>query len=138
MTHDTKESVEVIQELYTVLKTRDFERTTALLHPNMTADTPPGQVYIGGHYQGRANVIKGIWGRLGESWDPITPNVAEFLDCGNGRVLALGRYDGVLKANGNKLDAPFAHLWTVQDGNVVHLQVYTDTAIWNKAWGQQL
>ena len=52
----------------------------------------------------------------------------------DGRVFAIGRYRGILKANGNKLDADFAHLWTLRAGKAVHLKVFTDTTLWTKAW----
>jgi len=138
MATDLGTPIGAIRRLYDVLTARDFAGTTALLDPDIVAETPAGQAYIGGRYHGPEAVITGIWGRLGQAWDPITPDVAELLDCGDGRVLALGRYHGVLKADGSVLDAPFAHLWTVRAGRVAGLRVFTDTAIWNKAWGHPL
>ncbi len=43
------------------------------------------------------------------------------------RVVAFGRYTGVHKESSAKLDAPFAHSWTLADGRVVAFQQYTDT-----------
>ena len=43
-------------------------------------------------------------------------------------VIVLGRYTGTSKANGQPLNAQFAHVSTIRDGLVVDFQQYTDTA----------
>ncbi len=106
-----------------------------VLDPDVVFDTPEGQAYVGGHHVGRDAATRNVWGRLAQDWDPINAEVADMTALSDGRVLATGRYRGTLKSNGSRLDAAFAHLWTVKDGRALYLKVFTDTAIWNKAWG---
>ena len=42
-------------------------------------------------------------------------------------VIVTGRYSGAYKATGKKIDAQFAHFWTLADGKVTRFQQYTDT-----------
>ncbi len=43
-------------------------------------------------------------------------------------VVALGRYGGVYKATGVKVNAQFVHVFRFKDGKVASFQQYTDTA----------
>lgn len=131
------ESMAVVRGLYEAINNRDFRGVLSLLHPDVSAETPEGQAVVGGRYRGPNELIEGLWGRLGKAWNPLVPEIAEYLDCDEGRVVTLGRYHGANKATGKTLDASFAHVWTVRDGKVVGLRVYTDTAIWNEAWGKR-
>ena len=42
-------------------------------------------------------------------------------------MIVTGRYSGAYKATGRKIDAQFAHFWTLADGEVTRFQQYTDT-----------
>ena len=56
----------------------------------------------------------------------------EIVDGGE-TVVALGRYGGVYKATGVKVDAQFVHVFKFKDGKVAHFQQYTDTAQFKNA-----
>jgi ketosteroid isomerase-like protein len=56
----------------------------------------------------------------------------QYLDAGE-RVVVTGRFLGRGKDTGNELNAPFAHIWTLQNGKVTRFQNYTDTANWLRA-----
>ena len=43
-------------------------------------------------------------------------------------VIVRGRYRGKYKATGVAVDAQFAHVWKLRDGQAVSFQEYTDTA----------
>jgi len=43
-------------------------------------------------------------------------------------VVALGRYGGVYKGTGVKVDAQFVHVFKFKDGKIAGFQQYTDTA----------
>jgi uncharacterized protein len=51
---------------------------------------------------------------------------SSFHDAGE-TVIVTGRYSGAYKATGKKIDAQFAHFWTLADGKVARFQQYTDT-----------
>jgi ketosteroid isomerase-like protein len=129
-----QDSLGTMQRLYAALAKRDIPGAVALLAPDVVFETPEGQAFVGGRHSGRDAAVSGVWGRLAQDWEPITAEVAEMVPLTDGRVLVTGRYRGILKSNGNRLDTDFAHLWTVREGQAVHLKVFTDTAVWNEAW----
>jgi ketosteroid isomerase-like protein len=49
------------------------------------------------------------------------------------RVVSLGAYDGVNKATGKALRAPFAHVWQVTDGKLARFDMYADTLLVHRA-----
>ena len=51
----------------------------------------------------------------------------EIVDGGE-TVVALGRYGGVYKATGAKVNAQFTHVFRFKDGKIASFQQYTDTA----------
>jgi ketosteroid isomerase-like protein len=60
------------------------------------------------------------------------PAARDFLDAGDD-VVVLGRYRGVAQGTGKKLDVPFVHVWTLQDGKAVRFRQFLDTAGWREA-----
>jgi len=50
----------------------------------------------------------------------------QYFDAGDS-IIVTGRYSGAYKATGKKIDAQFAHFWTLAGGKVTRFQQYTDT-----------
>lgn len=125
---------EVVRELYEAINQRDIPRVLSLLDEDVRADTPPGQAIVGGHFQGPQQLVQGLWGRLGESWQNLRPNVERWIEGRDGEVVTIGQYSGINRSNGRSLDAGFVHVWATRDGRIIGLQVQTDTARWNAAW----
>jgi hypothetical protein len=50
-------------------------------------------------------------------------------------VVARGRYNGAYRKTGARIDAQFAHVWTLGDGKILRFQQYTDTAQVARAMG---
>jgi uncharacterized protein len=90
----------------------------------------------GGVYHGLAEVRRNIFEPLDRDWwDEFTATPEEFLDAGD-RVVVLGRYRGIAKETGRRLDVPFVHVWTVAGGRVTLFRQFLDTAGWNAALGR--
>ena len=64
-----------------------------------------------------------------EWWDEFTAEPDEFLDAGT-EIVVLGRYRGIAKQTGKKLDVPFVHVWSVREGKAVRFRQFLDTAGW--------
>ena len=87
----------------------------------------------GGLYHGVDEVRKNIFEPLDEAWwSEFSATPGEFLDAGS-EVVVLGRYRGVAKETGKRLDVPFVHVWTVEDGKAVRFRQFLDTAGWVEA-----
>ena len=78
-------------------------------------------------YIGVDALLSGLFARLGGEWDGFSAVPQEIVDGGE-TVVALGRYGGVYKATGVKVDAQFVHVFKFKDGKVASFQQYTDTA----------
>jgi uncharacterized protein len=78
-------------------------------------------------YVGVDTVLSGLFARLAGEWDGFSAVPQEIVDGGE-TVVALGRYGGVYKATGAKVDAQFTHVFRFKDGKIASFQQYTDTA----------
>jgi uncharacterized protein len=78
-------------------------------------------------YIGVDSVLTGLFARLGGEWDGFSAVPHEIVDGGE-TVVALGRYGGVYKATGVKVNAQFVHVFGFKDGKVATFQQFTDTA----------
>ena len=87
----------------------------------------------GGTYHGLDEVRRNIFDPLDvEWWDEFTAVPDEFLDAGD-EVVVLGRYRGVAKETGKRLDVPFVHIWTIREEQAVRFRQFLDTAGWVEA-----
>ena len=84
-----------------------------------------------GTHRGREATAK-MLGELSENWDGLTVSPDEFVDGGD-TVVVLGRYEGVARGTGRRLDVPFARVWTFRHGRAVRFRQFLDTAGWNDA-----
>lgn len=78
-------------------------------------------------YVGVDAVLSGLFARLGGEWDNFSAVPEQIVDGGD-TVVALGRYGGVYKATGAKVNAQFVHVFRFKNGKVAEFQQYTDTA----------
>lgn len=78
-------------------------------------------------YIGPQQVAEGVFARLMTEFEGFTVTPEKIVAEGD-TVISVGRYSGTFRATGRKLDAQFAHAWTIEDGRVTRFQQYTDTA----------
>jgi uncharacterized protein len=78
-------------------------------------------------YVGVDKLLSGLFARLAGEWDGFAAVPHEIVDGGD-TVVALGRYGGVYKATGVKVNAQFVHVFKFKGGKVATFQQYTDTA----------
>ena len=57
----------------------------------------------------------------------MTVRTDRYLDAGD-HVVVVGRFDAEARDGGGRLDAPFVHLWRLEDGQAVRYENHTDTA----------
>jgi ketosteroid isomerase-like protein len=78
-------------------------------------------------YVGIEAVLTGLFARLVGEWDGFSAVPEEIVDGGD-TVVCLGRYGGVYKATGAKVNAQFTHVFRFKDGKIASFQQHTDTA----------
>ncbi len=87
----------------------------------------------GGEYTTPEGVVDGVFVPLATRWDHFSADVDHVIDGGSDLLVAVGRDGGRYKANGNVINIPFAHVWTMRDGKAIHVRQHTDTALFQLA-----
>ena len=120
--------VALVERLYAAFAKGDVPTVLAALDSRVEWNEAEGYAYADGNpYVGPEAVLQGVFARLGQEWDDFRVHLHSAVPTPDGAV-SFGRYAGAFKATGRRLDAPFAHVWTLKDGKVVAFQQYTDTA----------
>jgi ketosteroid isomerase-like protein len=125
-------AVDIVKRSYEAFALDDLDAVMADMHPDIEWHQAQGLPH-GGVYHGLREVRRAIFDPLDEEWwDEFTATPDEFLDAG-GDVVVLGRYRGVAKGTGKRLDVPFVHVWTVEGELAVRFRQFLDTAGWVEA-----
>jgi uncharacterized protein len=77
-------------------------------------------------YRGLDAVREGVFDRIAAGFEYLRIKPDEIFGAGD-KVVMLGYYDGLFKANGNRFEAQVAHVWTLAGGKAVKFQQYVDT-----------
>ena len=131
----SEENVNIMRQGYEAFNRGDIDTVMGLLDESIEWQEPDVEgLPIRGTHHGPEAVANNVFQPLGETWDDFQVVAEEFLDAGE-RVVVLGRFQGTAKATGRTVDAPFAHVWTMRDGKLVHHRNYTETATLLQALG---
>ena len=117
-----------IEALYSAMGRGDIPFMMANFDPRIVWNEAENFVYADhSPYVGVETLLSGLFARLAGEWDGFAAVPHEIVDGGE-TVVALGRYGGVYKATGVKVDAQFVHVFRFKDGKVATFHQYTDTA----------
>ncbi|MDQ6787159.1 MAG: nuclear transport factor 2 family protein [Acidobacteriota bacterium] len=118
-------NLELVKNLYQAFAQGDVPSVLALLDENIVWTEAEGFPY-GGTYNGHEAVVSNVFMKLATEWDDYRVEPNDFLDADN-RIVALGNYSGAYKKTGKSMRAPFAHVWTIENGKATKFVQYTDT-----------
>jgi ketosteroid isomerase-like protein len=122
---------EIVGQIYNAFAAGDGAKLSELLADTHWTEAP-GLPY-GGVYRGFGEVAQNVFGPIGRDVEGFSAVPNEIMPAGDDRVLATGTYRGTGAAG--PLEAPFAHLWTVRDGQITHFVQYADTHLFRQAVG---
>lgn len=110
----------------------DMDAVLADMHPDIEWHQAQGLPH-GGTYRGLDEVRRNIFDPLDRDWwEEFVVEPEELIEAGD-QCVVLGRYRGVAKGTGKRLDVPFVHVWTFRDGLAVRFRQFLDTAGWVEA-----
>ena len=115
--------------VYEALGRGDLEAVLSAFAPDIEwreAEGNPAQP-DGAPWSGPAEVDEKLFRRLAAGWDGFTCTPLRMHDAGD-TVVVEGRYTGLVRASGVRVDAQFCHVWTVRGNLMVGFQQYVDTA----------
>lgn len=119
---------QTVEAFYAAMGRGDVPAIIGSLDPQIVWNEAENFVYADrSPYVGVDTVLSGLFARLVGEWDGFSAVPQEIVDGGE-TVIALGRYGGVFKATGVKINAQFVHVFKFKGGKIAHFQQYTDTA----------
>jgi uncharacterized protein len=118
----------IVEEFYAALGRGDIPFVIGALDPGIVWHEAENFVYADkSPYIGVDALLTGLFARLAGEWDGFAAVPEQIVDGGE-TVVSLGRYGGVYKATGVKVNAQFVHVFHFKNGKIARFQQYTDTA----------
>ena len=121
------ENTDIVQGFYDALARGDVASVLETLAPDVQWTEADGFPY-GGTDTGHEAVVNEVLAPLGSEWEGFHARPTELIDGGD-QVVALGRYGGTFHETGKSMQADFAHVWTLRDGQAVRFRQYVDSAL---------
>lgn len=125
----TEENVQVVQDLYTAFGRGDVPALLGLLAEDVdwlfngrSQDIP-----FAGRWQGQDEMME-FFRIVGETCEVLVFGPNEVITLGE-HVLSLGHERVRVRATGREFETDWAHLFTVQNGQVVRVREFYDTAV---------
>ncbi len=118
--------IDTVSKLYAALAAGDVPTVLGLMADDIEWVTMPTWPY---HADGRGPraVADGVLGPMMADWADLRLDVADRLATDGDRVVTLGHYRGVHRRTGRRVDAEFAHVWTVRDGRISRFRSIMDS-----------
>jgi uncharacterized protein len=119
-------NVQVVQEAYAAFKRGDIQTILDSLSKDVEW-IAPGVEPVAGTYHGPDEVAR-FFRQVNETSEYSSFEPGEYVAQGD-RVVALGRYKGMVRNTGRVYECDWAMAFTFRDGKISRFQEYTDTAV---------
>ena len=124
--------VPIATRSYEAFARGDMDAVLADMHGDIEWHQAQGLAH-GGVYRGIDEVRRNVFDPLDRDWwEEFVVTPEELIDAGSD-VVVLGRYRGIARGTGKRLDVPFVHVWTFEDGLAIRFRQFLDTAGWIEA-----
>jgi ketosteroid isomerase-like protein len=124
--------LEAVRASYEAFERGDRDGALAAFADDVVWEQAQGLPH-GGVYHGLEAVRRNVFDPLDRDWwSAFSAVPQELLEAGSD-IVVLGRYTGTARATGRRLDVPFVHVWTFEEGRAVRFRQFLDTAGWNAA-----
>lgn len=124
-------NADIIRAHYAASDRGDLAGMIAPFHPEVRWTEAAGFPYAG-TYVGADAVAANVFQAIQRDWNDYTVAIDEVLDAGDA-VIGVGTYSGTYRATGVFFAARVAHIWRLEDGQVVAFEQFTDTELVNRA-----
>src|SRR5688572_1517413 len=124
---NSSQPIEIVQSIYAEFGRGDIDALVARLHPEVRVVVhAPESIPYAGTRRGPEEVAR-WFGELGAAmaFDRIEP---ETIIASGDEVAVRGVEAGTSRATGRRYESGFVHVWKVQDGLVVRLDDFMDSA----------
>ena len=118
----SRENVEIVRRILDAYLAGDFQTALGRIDPEVEFDLsmrPDGKVY-----RGHDGIVEGLRTWTG-TWEDYSLEITELIDAGE-HVIAVDRQSGRGKGSGMLLEHSFSNVYTLRDGKVVRVAVFTN------------
>ena len=127
-----QENTRLVQQFYQSQKTGDIESLLNSLARDVQWVVPEMEnVSFAGTWQGRDGVGQ-FFRIVSEVQDVVEFEPEEYIAQGN-KVVVPGRFTMRIKATGRNVSSAWAHVWTLENGQITRFYEYVDTAVVSSA-----
>ena len=121
-------NVQLAKDIYAAFGRGDIPAVLAGFHPEIEWRQAEGNPYQpdGAAWIGPQAVLEKLFMRIGSEWEGFTVTVGTLHDAGE-YVVMQGRYTGLYKPSGKRVDAQMCHVMRFRDGKLSSFQQYVDT-----------
>jgi ketosteroid isomerase-like protein len=120
----SQENVELVRAVHEGWGRGDFKIVPELFSSDFSWEQPAEAVEPGSRH---GDEIGNSLRHLFEVYDDYRIDAEEFIDRGD-EVVVMARSKAIAKASGIELDQSFAFVWTVREGLLIRLRVFTERA----------
>jgi ketosteroid isomerase-like protein len=122
-------NLDIVRRAYDAFERGDMDAVVADMADEIEWQQAQGLPH-GGTYNGVGAVRANVFDPLDRDWwSSFSAVPLELLDAGD-EIVVLGRYVGVAKETGRRLDVPFVHVWSLREGKAWRFRQFLDTAGW--------
>lgn len=119
-------NLDIIRATYEGASAENGKNLMASLANDVVWTEAAGFPYAG-TYHGPQAIIDNVFQRLADEWIDYQAKVHTYLAEGD-RVAAFGVYSGIYRKTGTEMEATFAHLYRLNEGKIIFMEQYVDSA----------
>lgn len=114
--------MEMMRRAYEAFASGDMETVFSIVHPD--AEMAEHREFPGARsYRGHDGLVAAIANQQAV-WEDFKMIPSEYVPVGEDIVVVLHTQSGRSRATGLFLEAPYAHVWTIEDGRAVKAETY--------------
>ncbi len=122
-----KTNLDIIRATYEGTSPDNARHLKDALAPEATWTEAAGFPYAG-TYTGPEEIFANVFQKLATEWVGYAAKVHTYVEDGD-HVAAFGVYSGTYRETGKSMHATFAHLYRLEDGKIVSMEQYVDSAM---------
>lgn len=128
-----RSNVEIVEQAYEGFNSGDIERVLETFNDDVEWIEPAGARYAGSHH-GPEAIVQEVFSGTAADYEGFQATPHRYVDGGD-TVVVLGELSGTVRATGEEISVPFAHVCEIEDGKMVRFTDYHDTEAIRQAFG---
>jgi hypothetical protein len=130
--------IDVVRKIYRDFAAGDAAAILGSFADDVELRLAEGHPYRGsaGAWRGKDAIAKNFFAVAGPEWDGWSIGVESAIEAADG-VIVEGRYTGLYKPTGRRMDVQVCHVWRFRGSEVASFHQYVDTASLQRVMGRK-